>query len=258
MAELTKFNKAVNDLVDSNKRLLNVAIDAAAEFETIAGEIDKIRENVQNVCRAHDMAINADLLKTAKELEIISARTHHNADVIEEALSRKRERQEDEGHDQEVARRKATLQGRMQAAGQFLKNVGFAPGKARGLPPGTIVTPKTLLTYMKHYRKALGVNDGQTSFSPGDVGYIPFDILSNGLVHIEGGIDLDQLKAGTKIKWKTDGCGKTLDTEEADKIYQPAIEKRKEEKKMIVDASKAANEVKDRITEWMKQLRPVQ
>lgn len=88
-------------------------------------------------------------------------------------------------------------------AGEFTELFGAKPGKKSGEVPGTSVTPMTLYRYMQQQWKAYNPKsllDPPSSFSPGDVGYIPFIVLNHEEMRTGGWIKKNMLKAASENK----------------------------------------------------------
>lgn len=133
----------------------------------------------------------------------------------------------------EIVQRQTT---RPLAAGDFFVDQRFVPGKRENAEPGEYITPHTLLKYMRRWRKALK-RDDVSEFTPYTVGYIPFTEIGNGLVHVDGGVDLEEIDKGKPWKFQNKGCMKSLDHQSVQEIYYPAVKQKQQSIRAIENST---------------------
>lgn len=136
----------------------------------------------------------------------------------------------------------------VRAAGDFFIDQRFVPGKRANAEPGEFITPHTLLKYMRRWRAALK-RDEVSEFTPSTAGYIPFTEIGNGLVHVEGGVDLEEIDKGKRWQYQNKGCMKTLNRDTVREIYEPAITKKRKEIQQMEMRTNEMKQAQKRILE---------
>ena len=81
-------------------------------------------------------------------------------------------------------------------AGDFYVGVRLNPGTRKNALAGEFITAKTLWRYMTQWAKSVKLE--KSEFKPGEVGYIPFFIMEDGICFVPGGVRLTNLLGRSK------------------------------------------------------------
>lgn len=215
----------LNSQVDETYKLLQQCIQVINEQSRTLNSMSAkiVRENeliggVQNVSPAIKQVL--DKVKTLNELvKDQVGQASNNITRFKAALN-------------EFNNRKRPRNEGTEMAGKMIMTNRLT-GREKGAIPGEFITPITLLRYMKERRRAMGLHPVNV-FTPKTMGYIPFTVIRDGVVKVNGGVSGKQLSEGVYSPRWGKGCGLPLSHKIAMEMYSGVRKAKRKELEKIV------------------------
>ena len=256
--ELGSRNTDLATLANAHAQTLHELANATSGNATLFGEAQRAIQQSKEIGKliglgseqsdAHTSAIKKCVSKLEELITQMSTVTKEQKKRLLIAKKAVRERDDEIPENGERVPRKARTEiVPLEMAGNFTELFGAKPGRKAGEIPGSSVTPMTLYRYMQQQWKAYNKKSDKappSSFAPGDIGYIPYQVLTNEEMHTGGWVRKHLLENAEKKQpyvGETEefvGCGKKFGADEVATFNEAARRRGMDTLKKLVKTSR--------------------